>query len=77
MDPTLSAEHSAWVYFIATVLAISIVAGSLALAISFNVGATDIGPVTGAAWAWCVGAGTMLWVVPRVKEALSEGNSDL
>lgn len=70
------AEHDAWRYFVATVVAFGLVAGSLTLAIGFNVGATDIGPVTGAAWAWCIGAGTILWVYPRVKQALGNHYTD-
>ena len=54
-------------YFIAYVVAFAVVLTSFGTGLLLSFEPVTVGRVTGAAWAWAIGAGTGLWVVPWVK----------
>lgn len=57
-------------YFIAGLIAFITVLGSLGSALILNIGDPLIGRPLGAAWAWGIGAGTVLWWLPWAKQAI-------
>jgi len=66
-------------YATAVLLGVVIGVASLGTALVLSIGSDPlVGPATGAAWAWAIGGGTMLWVVPWAKQAVKnhkKGNS--
>ena len=57
-------------YFIAGLIAFITMLGSLGGALIMNIGDPLIGRPLGAAWAWAIGAGAILWWLPWVKQAI-------
>ena len=59
-------------YFVGMLVASLVVGGSILTAMIVPI-APGIGAVTGAAWAWCIGVATGLWIVPWAKQGVPTG----
>jgi len=55
--------------FVATVIGIALGVSSLGAGLLLAAAPQPIAPLTGAAWAWAVGAGSVLWALPWVEQA--------
>ena len=72
MNKTESTDATPVEYFIATLLGIVFGVCSLGGALLLNVGPEPLlGQATGAAWAWAIGAATIMWVLPWLKKAVA------
>ena len=67
-----SQDASAVEYFIATLLGIVFGITSLGMALLLNAGVDPLlGQLVGAAWAWAIGAASIMWGLPFVKKAVA------
>jgi len=59
-------------YLVGLLVGFLVVGGSIFTAMIVPV-APGISVVTGAAWAWCIGVATGLWIVPWAKQGVPTG----
>ena len=63
-------------YFIGTLVGIVVGISSLGVALLMNLPPLPVDRLSGAVWAWGVGAATQIWIMPWVKQAFVGGDGE-